>query len=373
MKIAFYCPNKPLSHPHPSGDLIIARDILRALNRMGHDCKEMAEFRSRWFWTSPEGWIRAGKGVLQAGKIALSFRPDLWLTYHTYYKSPDVLGPLISRLANIPYVLFQPMYGTRWSKDSKTRAGFYLNRFALKASHHAFINNLDDMEALQRVLPLDKITYLPPGIFPEEFIKDLKGGQRIRRRYGIPEDMPLLMSAARLRDDVKFESISYLINSLTLFKSGTERFMLLIVGDGPMEPKLRRLAQDNLPGRVIFCGRVAREEMANYYSAADIFVFPGIGESLGMVFIEAQACGLPVVALENSGVLQVVSKNKTGLLVHKDDGKAMAEAVSTLLENHDMRRQLGSSGPKFIQTEHNLHASYLRLSAMLQHIIDFKP
>ncbi len=80
-----------------------------------------------------------------------------------------------------------------------------------------------------------------------------------------------------------------------------------------MGAHLKALAEDLLPGRVVFTGRVARPDMAQCYSAADLFAFPGIGESLGMVYLEAQACGLPVVALESPGVSQVVVGGQTGI------------------------------------------------------------
>ena len=108
MKIAYYCPNKPLTHPHPSGDLVIAVDIRDALNRMGHTCEEIVRFRSRWFWEDGNGRRRAIEALCHAIVRTVSFKPDVWLTYHTYYKSPDVVGPWVSRLMRLPYALFSP-------------------------------------------------------------------------------------------------------------------------------------------------------------------------------------------------------------------------------------------------------------------------
>lgn len=303
-----------------------------------------------------------------AFKNALALKPDLWLTYHTYYKSPDIFGPSICRLLNIPYVLFQPMYATKWRKKSGSRVGFYLNRIALKAARHAFANNLEDLGALRRVIPSERITYLPPGIFPEEFARDEFARERIRAAYGIPDDMPLIMSAARLRDDVKFRSMTYLIHSLALLNAEEDRFMLLIAGDGPMEDELKRLGRKLLPGQTLFCGGVKREKMVDYYSAADLFVFPGIGESLGMVFLEAQASGLPVVALKSPATLQVIRNDATGFLVADDGGRSMAKAVSRLLHDSDLRGRLGANGRELIWKERNLHKNYLRLSSILERL-----
>ncbi|GLI33908.1 glycosyltransferase family 4 protein [Desulforhabdus amnigena] len=368
MKIAFYCPNKPLAHPHPSGDLIIAQGISRELNRAGHTCKEIAAFRSRWFWKTSRGWREALIALRAAYRAAHDFHPHIWLTYHSYYKSPDVLGPAISRLMGIPYVLFQPMYATKWRKDPETRIGFYLNRLAIKASHHAFTNNLNDLEALGRILPPRRITHLPPGIFPEDFQHDDEAGKAVRLHYGISPDTPLILTAARFRNDVKFESLVYLFKSLALLGRFRKDFVCLVAGDGPMEEALRRMADALLPGRVIFAGRIPRHELFRFYSAADLFVFPGIGESLGMVFLEAQACALPVVALKTGGIAQVVKQNRTGILVPEDGGEAMARTIDQLLRDPEHLKALAANGPRFIRNERNLRWNYLELARQLEKI-----
>jgi len=366
VKIALYCPNKPLQDPDPSGDLSIARSLETALVGMGHDCREAPACRTRWFWKSRRGWADVLVGLFRAFRWTVSFHPEAWLTYHTYYKSPDVFGPALSRMLSIPYFLFQPMYSTKRGKDPETRVGFKLNRLALLCARRAFTNNMNDIEALRRILPKEKITYLPPGIFPEDFCRDADAGLMIRESYGIPKDVPLLMTAARFRPGVKLQSLTYLFRSLALLKSSQVPFLLLAVGDGPMEGRLRAMAGELLPGQVVFTGRVAREEMWRYYSAADVFVFPGIGESLGMVFLEAQACALPVVALDVAGVPQVVELDKTALLAAKDDGQSMAEALRKLIKDPELRQKMGANGRQFIGEKRNLHHNYLELDRWLQ-------
>ena len=224
LKIAFYCPNKPLSHPHPSGDLSIARNLHHALTAMGHDCREIVQFRSRWFWQSGGGWFKAAASVVKAYRRIQSFRPDLWLTYHSYYKSPDLVGPAVSRLSQIPYVLFQPMYSTRRRKTARTRLGFTLNRMALKTAAAVFTNNRNDLEALRRIVPSERITYLAPGINPEVFQPNEAARVRIRRQYGIAAEATVLMTAARFRPGVKVESLAYLFRALARLDGRELRF-----------------------------------------------------------------------------------------------------------------------------------------------------
>jgi glycosyltransferase involved in cell wall biosynthesis len=367
VKIAFYCPNKPLTHPHPSGDLVIAQGIQSALNRLGHDCREIVQFRARWFWKTRAGWIEAVRALAAAWRSASAFGPQLWMTYHSYYKSPDVVGPRISRLLSIPYVIFQPMYGTRRGKDTATSPGFHLNRWALKRAGHVFSNNLRDLEGLGRIVSPERITYLAPGIYPEELERDLEGGRTIREALNIPADRLVILTAARWREGVKAESFLYLLKALLQLERLHTDFTLLVVGDGPKEAELREAARSALGERIVFAGRVLRASMARYYSAADIFAFPGIGESLGMVFLEAQSCGTPVVALDTAGVPQVVVHGKTGILAARDDGgEAMAEALEFLARNPLRRRTLGDAGVRFVREARNLHRNYSELSEKLE-------
>jgi glycosyltransferase involved in cell wall biosynthesis len=368
LKIAFFCPNKPLTHTHPSGDLTIARDLQQALRSMGHECREIIQFRTRWFWQSGKRCLQASGALFGAYESTLQFSPDLWLTYHSYYKSPDILGPTITRLQNIPYVLFQPIYSTKPRKVAETRLGFYLNRLALKASTFTFTNNHNDLEALGRILPAARISYLPSGIVPDAFLRSETSRRRIRGRFRIPEEAPVIMTAARFRPGVKTESLAYLLRSLARIGTEPPGVTLLMVGDGPMEKDLRALAEDLLPGQVIFTGRVDRSDMVQFYSAADLFAFPGIGESLGMVYLEAQACGLPVVALDSPGVSQVVVSGQTGVLVPRDDGQALAVAILDLLRDPEKRRELGHRGVQFVRDQRDVRQNYRQLSKGLEGI-----
>lgn len=368
MRIALFCPNKPLSHPNPSGDLMIARGLKQAIERCGHECREIVQVRTRWFWRSATGWKAVLAATPQAWRRLKQFQPHVWLTYHTYYKSPDTIGPWLSRLHNIPYVLVQPMYSTRRRKTPGTRWGFYLNRLALRAAEHVFINNLNDLQSLCRIFPENRITYLPPGIDPEDFKRNERAGGIIRQRLGISETTFLVLTVARFRPGVKTTSLEYLLGSLRLLKSDIPDHRLLVVGDGPMENHLRSLAEDWVPRRVIFAGRVDRQAMPGYYSAADVFVFPGIGESLGMVYLEAQACGLPVIALRSPGVAQVVPHDRSGILVPDDQGRSMASAIERLMMEPDTRRRLAESGPEYVESERNCRRNYLELARRLERL-----
>ncbi|MGA8240006.1 MAG: glycosyltransferase family 4 protein, partial [Desulfobacterales bacterium] len=103
-------------------------------------------------------------------------------------------------------------------------------------------------------------------------------------------------------------------------------------------------------------------------SAGDLFVFPGIGESLGMVFLEAQSCGLPVVAVANAGVPEVVEHGKTGLLAPFDDPDAFLRAVEDLLGDAGRRRNMGRAAQAYIRRKHDLSKNYAGVERVLSRI-----
>jgi glycosyltransferase involved in cell wall biosynthesis len=120
----------------------------------------------------------------------------------------------------------------------------------------------------------------------------------------------------------------------------------------------------------MFVGKIPRHEMHRYYSACDLFVFPGIRESLGLVFLEAQACGLPVVAFDTAGVPEAVKDGVTGLLVPAYAAKAFEEAIARLLKDSQLRRKMGRAAQSYVRQKHDLKRNYQKMGAMLQEIVN---
>jgi glycosyltransferase involved in cell wall biosynthesis len=129
------------------------------------------------------------------------------------------------------------------------------------------------------------------------------------------------------------------------------------------------LAAEQLGERVYFVGKIPRNKMYRYYSACDLFAFPGIRESLGMVFLEAQSCGLPVVAFDNAGVPEAVQNGKTGLLVPMYAAQDFANAIEELLKNFDLRRQMSRAAQSYVRQAHDLNKNYQKMERVLQAII----
>lgn len=364
MTIALYAPMKPLDHPDPSGDRTIGRELAGALADHGLTIMVPSRFRSRWFSARPRLWLTALAERRRALEEASRARVRLWLTYHAYYKAPDVIGPFVARELGIPYVIFQGIYSTRPRRALKTRLGYECNRRSLLAARLVFTNRKLDLANLRRLLPEERLVYLPPGIDPTPFTFDGQSRRELRRAWGV-EGEPVVVTAAMFRDDVKTQSLTYLLERLgDLARAGT-RFFLVLAGDGVTRDRLQALAEREVPGRYRFLGQLPREELGAVFGAGDVFAFPGIGESLGMVYLEAQAAGLPVVALADGGVPEVVRHGETGFLIRPGDDAGYCRALAGLLADKVRRRAMGEAAEAHVRLRHDRALVYRQVAETL--------
>jgi glycosyltransferase involved in cell wall biosynthesis len=372
MRILFYTPFKPLDHPRPSGDWVIATGLYEYLVRRGHAVQKVSSLRSRWIFWKPWLWIPVIRERRRARQQIAEFRPQIWLTYHTYYKAPDLLGAAVCRQAALPYVVFQGCYSTKRKRDWRTWPGYVMNRRALCTARLVLSNRREDMVNLQRLLPPDRLGYVAPGIHPEDFSFDEAARSALRRDWNVGEE-PVILSAAMFRPDVKTEGLAWVIRACgELFRRG-KAVHLVIAGDGQERPRLQKLADEQLPGRTRFVGKLPRNEMNRFYSAGDIFAFPGIRESLGMVYLEAQSCGLPVVAFANGGIPEVVRDQETGFLVPLFAFEPYLQALDRLLSDKGLRRKMGQEGQKYVRQTHDLDQNYKQLEMALTVLIGGHP
>ena len=133
--------------------------------------------------------------------------------------------------------------------------------------------------------------------------------------------------------------------------------------------KLKKLAHEQLGEHVSFVGKIPRNEMYRYYSACDLFVFPGIRESLGLVFLEAQSCGLPVVAFDNAGVPEAVAHGKSGFLVPMYAADLFADAIDRLLKDSVLRRRMGNTAQSYVRQLHDLNQNYQKMEDVLRALV----
>jgi len=367
--IGYYTPFKPLGFHLPSGDLTIATGLRDFLEAGGHRVLQPSRLRARWIFWKPWLWPVVVRDRMRALRIRHLARCGVWITYHTYYKAPDLIGPWVCRRLAIPYLIFQGIYSTRRRKNIKTLPGYLLNRQALVLADHVFSNRKEDMVNLRRLIPVDRLTYIAPGIDPRQFTFDTGARQELRSSWNIPENARLVISAAMFRPGVKTEGLIWTIQACAELSRRNMPVQLVIAGDGKERKTLQDLAESLIPGTVRFVGKIPRDRMYRIYSAGDVFVFPGIRETLGMVYLEAQACGLPVIAFRNGGIAEVVRDKETGFLTPPYDMQAFTDAMARILDDAAVQEKMGQAAKRHVRTAHDIHRNYRQIETVIQQVL----
>jgi len=170
----------------------------------------------------------------------------------------------------------------------------------------------------------------------------------VRERYGLGPDDKVFLCFGRL---VARKGIDRLIEVLPPIRQRVPGAVLVIAGTGPEEKSLKKLATTT--DRVIFTGRVPDELAPNVYAMADVFAlavadrYRGLEvEGLGVVLLEAAACGVPCVTGRSGGTPEAVIDGSTGFVVDAHDRVALADRIAGLLENEHLARQMGEQGRK---------------------------
>ena len=356
-EIAFYAPMKPPDDPVPSGDRTVARALVAALKGAGlGDLRLISRLRSR----DRVGDTQIQNDIFRAAeleieRLAMEARPALWLTYHSYYKAPDLLGPKLSRLWGIPYALIE---ATRASK----RLGGPYARFA-KAAEEAcdaadliFYLTEHDREALQRDRPTGQQLML---------LRPFLGKEALDPAVTRPQGGTLrLLACAMFRTGDKLASYKTLAEALVLLRSND--WTLTIIGDGPARVEVEALFSQ-FGKRVTFLGALEQDRVAEHFRSGDLLVWPGVGEAFGMVYLEAQAQGCPVLAEDRPGVREVVRDG--GWLVPAGNPSAFAEAIDALMPNANARLAAGRKARAQIAADHLLGAARATLTAGLAPLI----
>ena len=217
--------------------------------------------------------------------------------------------------------------------------------------------------------PSAALEVLPAGIDSVRFRPDRAARAEVRRRYGIG-DAPLIVCVSRL---VSRKGQDILITALPRVRDRVSGARLLLVGDGPAAPRLRRLAVAmGVADDVVFAGALPANDVPAHHAAADVFAMPcrtrGGGldiEGLGIAFLEAAATGLPVVAGASGGAPETVREGQTGYVVDGRDVAAVTSAVAGLLADPDRAAAMGAAGREWMCREWTWPARVARLQALL--------
>lgn len=342
--VAFYAPMKPPTHPVPSGDREMARNLMTAIAAGPAQVDLVSELRIY----DAVGDAREQTRLRALAKAEASrLITDLagtdtraWVTYHNYYKAPDLIGPTVAQALHIPYVQIE-------SSRAKSRLTGAWSDFAAKAEHASdaadliFYLTQHDLLTLERDRPEhQKLVHLRPFL-PVTTLPETNA-----------PNTGQILTAGMMREGDKIAS--YTIIAETLAQLSTADWQLNIAGDGPARAKVETLMAP-FGNRVRFLGQLDRAEMADAYRTSSLFLWPGVNEAYGMVYLEAQAAGLPVIAQDRDGVRDVLLAGHYPLPAHGP--KALARMLDQLLSDPDERILRSCSARAMIRENHLIGAA----------------
>ena len=215
-----------------------------------------------------------------------------------------------------------------------------------------------------------RVCVVPPGVDLGMFQPMDRAVARRKIGYGSGR---LLLFVGRLE---RLKGVEVAIRSLGLLRDRRHDDVRLLIlgedsheGDESEKARLKAIAAEvGVRDRVDFVGSVAHHELPYFYAAADVCVMPSYSESFGLVALEAQACGCPVVASGVSGLRSVVRDEVSGYLIDRHDPAAYAERIGRLLENSELAQQMGRRG-RLLSQRFSWTRTADRLEQLLEQVV----
>jgi glycosyltransferase involved in cell wall biosynthesis len=370
MRIAFYAPLKSPTHGTPSGDRRVAGLLMDALAAAGHRVQLTSTFRT-YDGEGDAARQRAlrAQGEALAARLADEWRaappgerPELWFTYHLYYKAPDWLGPLVSEALGIPYVIAEASYAAKRAHGAWA-LGHEASVAAIRQAALVISPSRDDIAGLEQLTARSRILHLPPFLDAAPYAAAIAERARLRAELasarGLDAGQPWIAVVAMMRVGDKLASYRVLAGALERLEDLA--WQLVVVGDGPARAEVEKLFGE----RACFLGALGERRIAEVLAASDLYAWPAVNEAYGMALLEAQAAGSPVLSCAVRGVPDVVLDGRTGVLVPFGDEDAFGAGLRELLADPERRKRLGAEAARYVAQERSLQAASARLGAAL--------
>lgn len=281
---------------------------------------------------------------------------------HTHFMDADLLGFLASKLAGIPMVMevhsFPFPDNARHAWRYRLMSGGMRKIICVSRKVQEHVRQLTGIGE-------GKCEVIYNALDFAQFDARLAKADRLalRESLGVKADDIVVGNVSRLIADKGHE---YLIKAMPSIMLGNPRVKLLIVGDGPLRGSLERLASDlGLGGRVVFAGK--RTDVPELLTVMDIFVFPTFNEAFGICVLEGMAAAKPIIATDDAGIPEIITHEKSGLLVHPGDADAITGSLRRLLNDAALRQRLAENARRRVQDFgiDNMTDAYERLYAEL--------
>ena len=274
-------------------------------------------------------------------------KPDI---IHAHWSLPQgLIGVIVKKILNIPCVTSihgTDVYGLR---SSIFKA---FNRMIMRNSDACTANSQATARIARQICGNGNIGVVPMGVDIDDFSK-AHDVDSLKKRFKV--EGPVILFVGRLID---LKGIAYLIKAVPAVIQRFPAAKAFIIGSGPMKDELLTLVENlRLQKSIIFIDEMAQEDLVPFYSMADIFVLPSIvndsgeTEGLGVVLLEAMACGLPVIGSDVGGISDIIRNGETGLLVNQKDSQDLSNQIIKLLTDEGLRKKVVRNARNLIKTQ----------------------
>jgi glycosyltransferase involved in cell wall biosynthesis len=276
--------------------------------------------------------VRFSRAVLRA---MLARKPALVVSDHAHLSLVPWLGRRLATSRSVALVHYAELNTLGW-----------LRRHALRQADLIVAVSKFTAQTTQQVLGQCPVRVCHLGLHPEYAQwaeRHLPAAKALGGRR------PILI-VGRMADPSRDKGHEALIRAMPALAKRVPNSLLVIVGRGNDEPRLRLLSAElGLDAQVHFAGLVRDEELPSYYEAAEVFAMPSSAEGFGLVYLEAMYHGKPCIAGNRDGAQEVVSDGETGLLVEPGNVGQIQETLLRLLLDREMARKLGTAGREKLQ------------------------
>lgn len=279
-----------------------------------------------------------------------------------------------------PYTIFNPLFSFWWGKkypyiiachgadvlalhhDSSYGAKpifKWLGRAALRQARAIFaVSKFTAGEVAKLGVEATKIKVFPNGVDYRNFKPLPVEREKLLSKYGIPDSKSkLLLTVAQLNIRKGIDTVLKIVGEL---KREGHFIYYIIIGNGEEEENFRGLIkQYEIEDRVFLLKKINDKELIRFYNVCDLFLLLSRYEGdinvegFGIVFLEANACGKPVIAGNSGGIPDAVNDGKNGFLVEPQDIRTIKEKIIYLLENPDICHKMGEYGRRRVESEYN--------------------
>lgn len=311
--------------------------------------------------------------VDQLSEVLDEFAPDIIHSQHPFLLGMTALRT--ARYRQIPLVFTHHTLYEQYTHyvpgDSST-----MQRFAVELATR-YANLCDQVIApsqsiadlLQQRGVNTPIEVVPTGVYPQRFASG--DGAAVRKQHAIAADATVIGHLGRLAPEKNLAFLAHAVANVAVEKPEVH---FLVIGAGPSEQEIEHIfAQAGVADRLHMTGVLQQQALIDALHAMDVFAFASFSETQGIVLTEAMAAGLPVVALDASGVREVVQHERNGLLIHEHTTAAFASALKQITAATAQQRETLKQGAKATAEEHAMSRSAAKALQCFRALAEHQP